>query len=267
MNLIGSEDALSREQPEVIDSVAKALGLLQVFSQTNPTLTISKAAELAQLTRPTARRILLTLAHLGFAESDGRNFSLTPKVLRLGFGYLAALPYWETAQPHLRQLAKDFEESCSMATLDEDEIVYLARIPADRNMAISLSTGSRLPAYATSLGKVMLAWLTPEALENYLKRVELNPLTPTTITNPERLREELARVRQNGFAVVDGEREVGVRSAAAPIRIRNGSVVAAINVSANSMRVSHEKLVESYVPKLLHTAEAISSELGFAAVG
>jgi IclR family pca regulon transcriptional regulator len=258
---------MSREQPEVIDSVAKALTLLQVFSQANPSLTISKAAELADLTRPTARRILLTLVHLGFAVTDGKNFTLTPKVLRLGFGYLAALPYWETAQPHLRRLAKEFEESCSMATLDEDEIVYLARIPANRNMAISLSTGSRLPAYATSLGKVMLAWLPQDALQNYLQRVELKALTPTTITDPVRLQEELSEVRQRGFAVVDGEREIGVRSAAAPIRIRNGSVVAAINVSANGMRVSHDELVESYVPKLVETADAISTELGFAAVG
>lgn len=258
---------MTREQPEVIDSVAKALTLLQVFSQANPRLTISKAAELADLTRPTARRILLTLTHLGFAESDGKNFSLAPKVLRLGFGYLAALPYWETAQPHLRQLAKDFDESCSMATLDEDEIVYLARIPANRNMAISLSTGSRLPAYATSLGKVMLAWLPPSALDTYLGRVELKALTPSTITDAGRLRKELENVRQDGFAIVDGEREIGVRSAAAPIRIRNGSVVAAINVSANGMRVSHDELVGSYVPQLLQTAEAISADLGFAAVG
>lgn len=258
---------MSREQPEVIDSVAKALGLLQVFSQSNPTLTISKAAELAQLTRPTARRILLTLTHLGFAQNDGRQFSLTPKVLRLGFGYLAALPYWETAQPHLRQLAKDFEESCSIATLDGEEIVYLARIPANRSMAISLSTGSRLPAYATSLGKVMLAWLPADQLDDYLHRVELKALTPTTITNPDRLRSALAEVKKIGFAVVDGEREVGVRSAAAPIKNRNGSVVAAINVSANGLRVSHDELVDTYVPKLLKTADAISTELGFAAVG
>jgi IclR family pca regulon transcriptional regulator len=259
--------SVSRDQPEVIDSVAKALSLLQVFSQANPTLTISKAAELAELTRPTARRILLTLTHLGFARSDGRTFSLTPKVLRLGFGYLAALPYWETAQPHLRDLAKDFEESCSMATLDEDEIVYLARIPANRNMAISLSTGSRLPAYATSLGKVMLAWLPSDELGQFLERVELKPLTPATITDPDRLRIDLADVRSRGFAVVDGEREIGVRSAAAPIRTRNGAVVAAINVSANGLRVSHEELVDSYIPKLLKTAAAISSELGYAAVG
>lgn len=258
---------MSREQPEVIDSVAKALGVLQVFSQSHPSLTISKAAELAHLTRPTARRILLTLTHLGFAENDGRNFRLTPKVLRLGFGYLAALPYWETAQPHLRQLAKEFEESCSMATLEEEEIVYLARIPANRSMAISLSTGSRLPAYATSLGKVMLAGLSDDALDDYLDRVDLVPLTPNTITDPARLREELGRIRQAGFAVVDGEREIGVRSAAAPIRNRNGAVVAAINVSANGLRVSHDELIASYVPKLLLTAEAISAELGFAAVG
>ncbi|WP_417218010.1 IclR family transcriptional regulator domain-containing protein [Arthrobacter sp.] len=258
---------MSRENPEIIDSVARALGLLQVFSQENPSLTISKAAELASLSRPTARRILHTLVSLGFAETDEKNFTLTPKVLRLGFGYLAALPYWETAQPHLRRLAKEFDESCSMATLDGDEIVYLARIPANRTMAISLSTGSRLPAYATSLGKVMLAALPPQALDAYLAGVELRQLTPTTITDPGALRDELDRVRMQGFSVVDGEREIGVRSASAPVRTRNGTVVAAINVSANGLRVSHEELVSTYVPQLIETAQAVSAELGFAAVG
>lgn len=258
---------MSRENPEVIDSVAKALSLLQVFSQSNPTLTISKAAELAGLSRPTARRILLTLVSLGFAELRDKDFSLTPRVLRLGFGYLAALPYWETAQPHLRSLAEDFGESCSMATLDGEEIVYLARIPANRSMAISLSTGSRLPAYATSLGKVMLASLSEADLDVYLSKVELKALTPTTITNAPQLRDELEKVRARGFAVVDGEREVGVRSAAAPIRARNGNVVAAINVSANGLRVGHDELVNDYIPKLLRTAAAISSDLGYAAVG
>ncbi|MEB7505501.1 IclR family transcriptional regulator domain-containing protein [Arthrobacter koreensis] len=257
---------MSRENPEVIDSVAKALALLEVFSVEESALTISRAAALTGLTRPTARRILLTLTNLGFAVQNEGRFSLTPKVLRLGFGYLASLPFWETAQPHLRQLAQSVGESCSMATLDGDEIVYLARIPAQQSVAIPLSTGSRLPAYATSLGKVMLATLSEDEFTAYLERTPLDALTPQTITDPELLRREIDQVRSQGFAIVDGEREVGVRSAAAPVHLRDGRTPAAINLSANGMRVSKEQLLERFVPELLRTAGAISSELGYATV-
>ncbi len=219
------------------------------------------------MTRPTARRILHTLVHLGFAELNDREFSLTPKVLRLGFGYLAGLPFWETAQPLLRRMAEEFGESCSIATLDGEDVVYLARIPANRALAISLRTGSRLPAYVTSLGKVMLASLSQADLEDYLRTAQLKALTPKTITDPAALRRELAEVRARGWAIVDEEREIGVRSAAAPIRKRDGSVVAAINVSANAMRVSRQDLEENYLPLLRRTAEEISSDLGFAPVG
>lgn len=253
---------MSRENPDVIDSLEKAFRLLQVFSHEHPSLTISEAAELSDLTRPTARRILLTMVSLGFAEAQGKRFSLTPKVMRLGFAYLSALPYWETAQPHMRRLASELNESCSMATLDGNEIVYLTRVPGNRSMVTTLNTGSRLPAYATSMGKILLAHLKPAALDRYLSEVQLTALTPSTITDPEELRGVLAEARARGYATADGEREEGIRSAAAPVFARGGSVVAAVNVSANAARVSHEKLVSEYVPALLETARAISEEIG-----
>ncbi|OMH36669.1 IclR family transcriptional regulator C-terminal domain-containing protein [Tersicoccus sp. Bi-70] len=253
---------MSRENPDVIDSVEKAFRLLQVFSHEHPSLTISEAAELSALTRPTARRILLTMVDLGFADADGNRFTLTPKVMRLGFAYLSALPYWETAQPHMRKLASELNESCSMATLDGNEIVYLTRVPGNRSMVTTLNTGSRLPAYATSLGKVLLAHLAPAELDRYLSEVELVPLTPSTVTDPDTLRRVLAEVREQGYATADGEREEGIRSASAPVLARGGHVVAAINVSANAARVSHEKLVSAYVPALVETARTISEEIG-----
>jgi IclR family pca regulon transcriptional regulator len=257
---------VSRENPDVIDSVEKAFRLIQIFSHEHPKVSITEAAELSDLTRPTARRILLTCVHLGFAETDGKYFWLTPKVMRLGYGYLSALPYWETAQPHMRQLAERLNESCSMATLDGQEIVYLTRVPGKRSMATTLNTGSRLPAYPTSMGKVLLAHLPAAELDRYLSEVRLEPLTPHTITDPEKLRAELRKVKDQGFATADGEREEGIRSAAAPIYTRQGRVVAALNVSVNAARVAQEQLVAHYVPALIETADTISTELGFTAL-
>lgn len=257
---------MSREDPDVIDSVEKALRLLQVFSAEHPELTLSEAAELTGLTRATARRILLTLTRLGFATTDERKFRLTPKVLRLGYGYLSALPWWEHAQQHMRALADEVRESCSIATLDGTDIVYVARVPASRSMSITLNIGSRLPAYPTSMGRVLLAALSEEELSSYLDDVPLESLTSHTITDPGELRAELRRVREQGFAVVDGEREEGVRSAAAPLRNRAGRVLAALNVSVNAARISLEDLRERCVPKVVATAEAISADLDYAAV-
>jgi IclR family pca regulon transcriptional regulator len=254
---------VSREDPDVIDSVEKALRLLQAFSTEHAELTLSEAAELTGLTRATARRILLTLTRLGFAENDGRRFRLTPKVLRLGYGYLSALPWWEHAQRHMRALADDVRESCSIATLDGDEIVYVARVPTSRSMSITLNIGSRLPAYPTSMGRVLLATLPGTELQSYLDRATLLRLTPNTITDPDEFRNELRRVREQGFAVVDGEREEGVRSAAAPLRNSSGRVLAALNVSVNAARISEPELRERCVPRVVAAAEAISADIGY----
>jgi IclR family transcriptional regulator, pca regulon regulatory protein len=184
-------------------------------------------------------------------------------VLRLGYGYLSALPWWEHAQPHMRSLADELRESCSMATLDGTDIVYIARVPASRTMSLTLTTGSRLPAYPTSMGRVLLAALPDEALTAYLDTVTLAPLTERTLTDPAAFRSELDRVRQQGFALVDGEREEGVRSVAAPVRDRSGAVLAALNVSANAARVSVRELRDRFAPRVVQTAESISREVGY----
>lgn len=224
-------------------------------------MTVSEAAAAGDLTRATARRILLTLERLGFAETDGRAFRLTAGVLRLGYGYLAALPFWEHAQPHMRALSDELRESSSMATLDRGEIVYVARVPASRSMTITLNVGSRLPAYPTSMGRVLLAALPDRELTSYLDTTRLEKLTAHTRTDPAELRAELLRVAEQGYAVVDGEREEGIRSAAAPVRSANGTVLAALNVSANAARVSLDELRDRFVPRLLETAEAITKDI------
>lgn len=224
-------------------------------------MSVSEAAAATGLTRATARRLLLTFERLGFAETDGRRFQLTPRVLRLGYGYLAALPFWEHAQSHMRALSDEVKESSSLATLDGGEIVYVARVPASRMMTITFNVGSRLPAYPTSMGRVLLAALPPAELESYLDTTELKRLTATTITDRAKLEAELARVAEQGYALVDGEREEGVRSAAAPVRNAAGGVIAALNVSANAARVSVAKLREEFVPRLLETADAITKDI------
>ncbi|HEY3471505.1 MAG TPA: IclR family transcriptional regulator C-terminal domain-containing protein [Amycolatopsis sp.] len=252
---------MSREDPDVIDSVEKALRLLQSFSGEAPAMSVSEAAAATGLTRATARRLLLTFERLGFAETDGRRFQLTPRVLRLGYGYLAALPFWEHAQSHMRALSDEVKESSSLATLDGGEIVYVARVPASRMMTITFNVGSRLPAYPTSMGRVLLAALPPAELESYLDTTELKRLTASTITDRAKLEAELACVAEQGYALVDGEREEGVRSAAAPVRNAAGGVIAALNVSANAARVSVAKLREEFVPRLLETADAITKDI------
>lgn len=255
---------MSREDPDVIDSVEKALRVLMTFSAEHPALTVSEAAELTGLTRATARRVLLTLARLGFARADDRRFRLNPRVLRLGYGYLSSQPWWDHAQPHMRTLANLLDESCSMAVLDGPDIVYVARVPSTRSMSITLTTGSRLPAYPTSMGRVLLAALPPDRLDAYLREVELVALTEHTVTDEARLRAELDVVRSRGYAMIDGEREIGVRSAAAPVRTRSGAVLAALNVSVNAARISIEDLSNRCVPALLETARAISADVGYA---
>jgi IclR family transcriptional regulator, pca regulon regulatory protein len=257
---------MSREDPDVIDSVAKAFAVLEAFSAERPVLTTSEAAALTGVSRPTARRILLTCVRRGYAEQDDRGFRLTPRVLRIGHGYLASLPFAERAQPHMRALADQVRESCSMAALDEGEIVYLVRVPAPRSMTITLGVGSRLPAYPTSMGRVLLAALAPAALDAYLASTELVKLTARTIDSGPALRAELERVREQGYALVDGEREEGVRSAAAPVRDASGAVAAALNVSANAARISVETLRGEVVPLLRETAEAISRDIGYVSV-
>jgi IclR family pca regulon transcriptional regulator len=252
---------MTREDPDFLDAVEKAMRVILAFSATEPALRITRVAELTGLTRATARRLLLTFERLGFVESNDGLFRLTPRVLRIGYSYLSSLPFAEHIQGELRSLAEEFNESCSAATLDGEEIVYVARVPAKRSMSITLAVGSRLPAYPTSMGRVLLAGLSNEALEEYFSRATIQQLTAQTVTNRERLRAIIAETQSNGFAIVDGEREEGVRSAAAPIRASTGQVLAAINISVNAARVPLEYLQESIVPRLKATAGEISRSI------
>ena len=249
-------------ETQSVQSLERGLAVLQVFSRENPAPTLSEVARLAGTTRATARRILLTLERLGHVRSDGRRFSLTPRVLSLGWSYLSSLNLWEIAQPLMEDLVEQTGESCSAATLDLPDVVYVARVPTRRIMSITLGVGTRLPAHATSMGRVLLAALDREELDAFLASDALEALTERTITDPAALREVIGEVRAQGWALVDQELELGLRSVAAPIQDGEGRTVAAMNVSAAASRVPLSKLREEILPHLLSTADAVSTALG-----
>jgi IclR family pca regulon transcriptional regulator len=249
--------------PNFVQALERGLAVIRTFSREKPAQTLSEVAKATGLTRAAARRFLLTLEELGYVhynESD-RKFSLRPTVLSLGYAYLSSLSFTDIAQPHMETLVEQVHESCSAAVLDGTEIVYVARVPTKRIMAISLALGSRLPAFATSMGRVLLADLSPAALDNYFCKAELKPITPNTVCDPERLRTILAEVKVQGWALLDQELEEGLRSIAAPIRDRRGCVIASLNVSTHVSRVSKEQLLQDFLPLLLQTAQRISKEL------
>ena len=246
---------------DFVQSLDRGLAVIRCFSSEHPSLTLSEVAERTGLTRAAARRFLLTLQELGYVGSSGRQFSLRPRVLALGYAYLSSFSVAQIAQPHLEDLAEELHESCSVSVLDGDDLVYVARASANRIMTISLTVGTRLPPYPTSMGRVLLAHLPEAELDAHLSRTELRRLTEHTITDPLELRAVLAAVRCQGWAAVDQELEAGVRSIAVPIRDGSHKVVAAINASAHAARVPMRTLEKQFLPRLIDCAQQIDSEL------
>ena len=247
---------------EFVQSLDRGLAVIRAFDAEHPELTLSDVAKSTGLTRAAARRFLHTLVELGYVRSDGRLFALRPKILELGYAYLSSLSLPEIALPHLEQLVERVHESSSVSVLDGDEVVYVARVPTKRIMTVSISVGTRFPAYATSMGRVLLAWRSPDWLDGYLASAKLRALTPHTIADADALLAELATVREQGWALVDQELEEGLRSVAAPIRDPAGNVVAAINVATNVSRHKRDEVVREIVPPLLATADLIAQDLG-----
>jgi len=246
---------------DFVQSLARGLAVIRAFDAQHPELTLSDVARRAEMPRAAARRFLRTLETLGYVRSDGRAFALTPRVLELGFSYLSSLSLPEIVQPHLEQLSRAVDESVSAAVLDGTDIVYIARVPTRRIMSVRITIGTRFPAYATSMGRMLLAAMPEAETDAVLAASALSPLTERTLTDPRELRAELARVRAQGWALVDGELEPGLRSVAAPIHGRDGAVVAAVNVSTSATRDSVERVLDAYLPALLQAAEAIDAEL------
>jgi len=248
---------MTQPNGQYIRSLERGLAVINSFSREHPAQTLSQVAAETGLTRATSRRILLTLAKLGYVDQNGRTFSLTPKVLDLGYSFLSSLRVIEVAQPPMERLVDDVHESSSMTVLDGADIVYVARVPTSRIMTISLALGSRLPAYPTSMGRVLLAGLSDAELDAYIETTQFEKLTPYTVTDPNLFRTIIQQVRAQGFALVDQELEVGVRSIAAPIHNARYDVIAALNVSCHASRTDVDRMLDEFKPRLLDTASDI----------
>jgi len=241
-----------------VQSFARGLSVIRAFNAQAPRQTLTEVARRCGLTRAGARRILLTLETLGYVKSDGRLFALTPKILDLGFAYLSSQPLWQFAEPVMQQLAAELNESCSAAVLEGQDIVYVLRVPARKIMSINLGVGSRLPAWCTSMGRVLLAGLSEDELEAQLAGVEIRPLAARTVANHEDLRRRIQQVRAQGWCLVNQELEDGLVALAAPIVDRKGQTIAALNVGSQVMRRTPELLLEQTLPRLLDAAQSIS---------
>jgi IclR family pca regulon transcriptional regulator len=246
--------------PDFVQSLQRGLAVIRTFGADSPSLTLSEVASTAGITRAAARRFLLTLTELGYVRNEGRYFSLTARVLELGYAYLSGLSLPQVAEPHLEALVAEVNESSSMSVLDGSDIVYVARVPVSRIMTVAINVGTRFPAYATSMGRVLLAGLPEPELEEQLAGIRIARLTERTVGSVEALRDELARVRAQGWALVNQELEEGLRALAAPVRDQSGAVVAAVNVSAHATRTL-ESMRRDLLPPLLAATARIEADL------
>lgn len=241
-----------------VQSLARGLAVIRAFDAEHPHQTLSDVARRAGITRAAARRFLLTLADLGYVRTDGRLFSLTPRVLELGFAYLSSLSLPEVAGPHLEALVERVRQSASVSVLDGADVVYVARVPTSRIMTVAITIGTRFPAYATSMGRVLLAALPAAERAALLAARRPEALTERTLTDPTALARQLDAVRTDGYCLVDEELELGLRSLAVPLRDGSGTVVAAVNVSSRAGSVD---LLRDVLPELRGCAEGIEGDL------
>jgi IclR family pca regulon transcriptional regulator len=249
------------EQPDFVTALARGLGVIRAFSADTPNMTLAQIARRVGLPRATVRRSLITLATLGYAESDGRAYSLTPKVLTLGTSYLSSSPLPRAAQPLLERLAETTRESCWLAILDGDEVLMVASARKNRILSSGLTLGSRLPAYCTALGRALLAGLPDERLDAYLCKLRPRAFTSRTTVNPEAIRQSILEVRNSGYSAVDGGVELGLRSLAVPVANQRGRTVAAMTVTAASSRMRESEMVERFLPLLRHAAHDLKAVL------
>jgi len=243
--------------PDFVLSLARGLQVIEAFHERPEGLTVSEAATRTGLSRAAVRRLLITLESLGYAGHRDAHFRLTSRILRLGFSFITSSSLASLSLPILEQLSAHIHESCSVSVLDGAQIVYLARSAPKRVMTIDLGVGSRLPAYCTSMGRVLLAALPAEDLQQHLAHGELSALTPKTIADPEELVRAIRQVHRQGYALVDEEVEVGLRSIAVPVISQTGRVVAAMNSGVHAARVSSAELVERILPALADHARLL----------
>jgi IclR family pca regulon transcriptional regulator len=246
---------------DFVQSLERGLSVIRAFDETRPELTLSDVARATGLTRAAARRFLLTLIDLGYVRTDGRLFALRPRILELGYAYLSSLSLPEVAQPHMEELVAKVHESCSVSVLDGTDVVYIARVPTRRIMTVAISVGTRFPAFATSMGRVLLAAQPNDRIEAYLASGVIQQYTDFTVTDADKLRAVLAKARTQGYCLVDQELEKGLRSIAVPIHDAEGTVIAAMNVSLHVSGGTAEEIRRDVLPQLRATAAEIEQDL------
>ncbi len=257
-------DADTRPAPQPRDLIAgleKGLAVICAFDQERPLLSVTEVAERCGLTRAAARRYLITLEHLGYMRSERGRWSLSAKVLRLAQSYMHSGRLPRIVQPELHRLVSALKEASSAGVLDGDDVICIAALTAGHLVSSTLQHGTRVPAYCTANGRVLLAALPPAELDAWLARQALEPRTPHTLTDPERLRAEIGRVRAQGYALVDQELEPGLRTLSVPLVSADGQVLAALNVSAHAARRSADQLIDECLPALRQTQAALRRQL------
>lgn len=247
--------------PNFVLSLARGLKVIEAFENHTEGLSVSDVARQTGLSRAAVRRLLITLEMLGYAETDGRVYALKPTMLKLGFSYLSSAGLPSIAQPIVEQFSEQVHESSSVCIMDGDEIVYVARASAKRVMSVGLSVGSRLPAYCTSMGRVLLAALPEADFAAYLQRIELKAMTPKTVIDKRLLASIVQQVRSNGFCIADEELELGLRSIAVPVKSRQNRVVAAMNIGVHATRASTGEMMQRLLPRLRESADQLGSIL------
>ncbi|MEH2531216.1 IclR family pca regulon transcriptional regulator [Bradyrhizobium sp. AZCC 1588] len=254
-------DADNRGATDFIESLDRGLRVLEIFGGSRQPMTLSDLAKAAELPRATARRILFTLERAGFVVTDGKLFRLTPRVLVLASSFLASNHVVSVLQPALDRLSSEAQEISSMAILDGNDVVFIARASPTRIFSSGIDIGYRLPAFCTSVGRVLLSRLADDEVAAALDRMELAPLTPFTVTDKKRLLKTIVADRAQGYSLVDREAEPGFRSVSVPVRRYDGAIVAAINMGAHVDRVSAEEMVERFLPRLREAAASVKSML------
>jgi IclR family pca regulon transcriptional regulator len=250
---------------EFIQSLERGLAIIRAFGPTAPEQSVGQIAGRTGLTRATARRFLITLTELGYVETDGRLFRLTPKVLELGYSFLSGLRFADVTLPHLERLVAEVDEDSEASILYGADVVYVARVPSSKMMTVPINVGGRMPAHTTAMGKALLAALPDDQLEAYLATAGLPAFLPRTVTDPAVLRRQLALVREAGYAIVDQELEEGLIAIATVVRDRSGTAVGAINLSTNILRRTVDSLREDLREPLLRTARLIEQDLSVTA--
>ena len=244
-----------------VQSFARGLSVIRAFNAAAPAQTLTEVAARTGLDRAGARRILLTLQQLGYVQQEGRQFRLSARILDLGYAYLSTTPLWNVAEPMMEQLVAEAHESCSISVLEGTEVVYILRVPTSKIMTINLSIGSRLPAWCASMGRVLLSGLDAARLDAVLGASDLTPRTRQTVTSPKSLKKLIAQVRAQGYAVVDQELEEGLCSIAVPLFDRAGNIIAAMNLSGNTSRITQSHMTRKLLPMLKRSAQRINAAL------